>query len=56
VPLDAHGDQPLPQEAEEVLQTAMRLEFLPEEGFIDGDVEQYTSPRKDGGYEGERRG
>jgi hypothetical protein len=55
VPLDAHGN-PLPQEeAEEILQTAMRLEFPPEEGFIDGDAEQYGSPSEDEGYEGERR-
>ena len=55
VPLDAHGN-PLPQEeAEEILQTAMRPEFPPEEGFIDGDAEQYTSPSEDGGHEGERR-
>jgi len=32
----------------------MRLDF-PEEGFIDGDVEQYVSPSEDEGYEGERR-
>jgi solute carrier family 35 protein C2 len=55
VPLDAHGN-PLPQEeAEEILQSAMRLDFPPEEGFIDGDVDQYSSPSEDEGYEGERR-
>lgn len=56
VPLDPHGN-PLPQDvAEEILQTAMPLDFPPEEGFIDGDVEQYASPSEDEGYEGERRG
>ncbi len=54
MPLDAHGN-PLPQEeAEEVLQAATRLEFPPEEGFIDGDGEEYDSPSEDGGQEGER--
>lgn len=52
VPLDPHGN-PLPQEeAEEILQTAMPLDLPHEEGFISGDVEQYTSPDED---EGERR-
>ena len=51
MPLDTHGN-PLPQEeAEEVLQTAMRLEFPPEEGF----VEQYESPSEDGDGEERRR-
>ena len=55
VPLDPHGN-PLPQEeAEEILQTAVRLDFPPEEGFIGGDVEQYGSPDEDEGYERERR-
>ena len=48
VPLDTHGN-PLPQEeAEEILQTAMLLEFPSEEGFIDGDREQYESPGEEG--------
>ena len=55
VPLDPHGN-PLPQEeAEEILQTAMPLDFPHEEGLIGGDVEHYTSPDEDEGYEGERR-
>ena len=55
VPLDTHGN-PLPQEeAEEILQTAMRLEFPPEEGFIDGNGEQYESPSEDEGRERERQ-
>jgi len=55
VPLDPHGN-PLPQEeAEEILQTAVRLDFPPEEGFIGNDVEQYVSPDEDEGYERERR-
>jgi len=55
VPLDTHGN-PLPQEeAEEILQSAMRLEFPPDEGLIDGDVEQYASPSEDEGNEGVRR-
>jgi hypothetical protein len=54
VPLDAHGN-PLPQEeAEEILQTATRLEFPPEEGFIDGDGEGCESPSENEGGEGER--
>jgi len=55
VPLDAHGN-PLPQEeAEEILQTAVRLEFPPEEAFIDGDEEHYESPSEGEGQERERR-
>ena len=55
MPLDAHGN-PLPQEvAEEILQTAVRLEFPPEEGFIDGDGEEYESPSEDERRELERR-
>ena len=55
MPLDAHGN-PLPQEeAEEILHTAMRLEFPPEEGFVDGDGEPYESASADEEREGERR-
>jgi hypothetical protein len=55
VPLDAHGN-PLPQEeAEEVLQSATRLEFPPDEGFVDADGGGYESPSEDEGRERGRR-